>query len=105
MGSNYAKRYSEEYKRDAVELVRSSGRTVTEVARELGISPESLAGMGAEGPCHAGDWTVVGTGRSGQAADDRDEELKRLRKLTVEQAKTIEILKKATAFFVKESDR
>ncbi|MDX3855949.1 hypothetical protein PV679_36015, partial [Streptomyces sp. AK02-01A] len=32
-------------------------------------------------------------------------ELKRLRKLTVEQAKTIEILKKATAFFAKESDR
>ncbi|MGW0754306.1 transposase [Streptomyces sp. NPDC002587] len=42
MGSNYAKRYSDEYKRDAVELVRSSGRTVTEVARQLGISPESL---------------------------------------------------------------
>ena len=32
------------------------------------------------------------------AADDRDEELKRLRRLTAEQAKTIEILKKATAF-------
>ncbi|MFE2516697.1 hypothetical protein [Streptomyces mirabilis] len=37
--------------------------------------------------------------------DTRDEELKRLRKLTAEQAKTIEILKKATAFFAKESDR
>ncbi|MEE1838776.1 hypothetical protein ACIODX_37835 [Streptomyces sp. NPDC088190] len=33
-------------------------------------------------------------GRAGQSADDRDEELKRLRKLTAEQAKTIEILKK-----------
>ncbi|MFF0103497.1 hypothetical protein [Streptomyces hirsutus] len=29
-----------------------------------------------------------------RAADDRDEELKRLRKLTAEQAETIEILKK-----------
>ncbi|MBT2459577.1 transposase [Streptomyces sp. ISL-86] len=36
------RRYSDEYKRDAIELVRSSGRTVTEVARELGISSESL---------------------------------------------------------------
>ncbi|MEU2835412.1 hypothetical protein ABZ667_43810, partial [Streptomyces lavendulae] len=32
-----------------------------------------------------------------RAADDRDEELKRLRKLAAEQAKTIAILKKATA--------
>ncbi|MFE5828369.1 transposase [Streptomyces erythrochromogenes] len=42
MGSKYTKRYSDEYKRDAIDLVRSSGRTVTEVARELGISSESL---------------------------------------------------------------
>ncbi|MEW2426363.1 hypothetical protein AB0911_38780 [Streptomyces nigra] len=40
-----------------------------------------------------------------RAADDRDEELERLRKLTAEQAKTIDVLKKATAFFAKESDR
>ncbi|WP_371666624.1 hypothetical protein OG985_46260 [Streptomyces sp. NBC_00289] len=30
-------------------------------------------------------------GQAGQSAADRDEELKRLRKLTAEQAKTIEI--------------
>ncbi|MFF3874897.1 transposase, partial [Streptomyces sp. NPDC001978] len=44
MGSKYTKRYSEEFKRDAIALVASSGRTVTEVARELGISSESLRG-------------------------------------------------------------
>ncbi|MBT2459576.1 hypothetical protein [Streptomyces sp. ISL-86] len=47
----------------------------------------------------------TGATAAGSAADDRDEELRRLRKLTAEQAKTIEILKKATAFFAKESDR
>ncbi|MET8331995.1 transposase, partial [Streptomyces sp. NPDC005181] len=31
------KRYTSEFKRDAVALVRSSGRNVTEVARELGV--------------------------------------------------------------------
>ncbi|MEU9115991.1 transposase [Streptomyces sp. NPDC048483] len=31
-----------EFKRDAVALVDCSGKTVTEVARELGVSPESL---------------------------------------------------------------
>lgn len=44
VGSKYTNRYSDEYKRDAIELVRSSGRTVTEVARELGVSSESLRG-------------------------------------------------------------
>ncbi|MEU6337610.1 transposase [Streptomyces cellulosae] len=42
MGSKYTKRYTEEFKRDAIALVDSSGRTVTAVARELGISSESL---------------------------------------------------------------
>ncbi|MFF7234577.1 transposase [Streptomyces sioyaensis] len=42
MGSNYAKRYTSEFKRDAIALVDSTGRTVTEVARELRVSPESL---------------------------------------------------------------
>ncbi|MEV6109368.1 transposase [Streptomyces sp. NPDC051940] len=37
-----AGRYPEEFKRDAVELVRTSGRTVGSVARELGVNPESL---------------------------------------------------------------
>ncbi|MEU8521177.1 transposase [Streptomyces sp. NBC_01216] len=44
MGSTYTKRYTEEVKRDAIALVDSSGKTVTAVARELGISSESLRG-------------------------------------------------------------
>ncbi|MFA3843632.1 MULTISPECIES: hypothetical protein [Streptomyces] len=44
------------------------------------------------------------TAGSGLEAAER-EELKRLHKLTADQAKTIEILKEATAFFAKESDR
>ncbi|EKX65603.1 transposase [Streptomyces ipomoeae] len=105
MGSKYTKRYSDEYKRDAIELVRSSGRTVTEVARELGISSESLRGWVKKARAAEGAGFGPGVTRSQPGADDRDEELKRLRKLTAEQAKTIEILKKATAFFAKESDR
>ncbi|MFJ7272729.1 IS3 family transposase [Streptomyces sp. NPDC099050] len=40
--SNTSKRYTPEFKRDAVALVYSSGRTVTEVARDIGVSPEGL---------------------------------------------------------------
>ncbi|MEU7062077.1 hypothetical protein [Streptomyces sp. NPDC046197] len=35
MGSKYTKRYTEEFKRDAIALVDSSGKTVTAVARGL----------------------------------------------------------------------
>ncbi len=105
VGSKYTKRYSDEYKRDAIELVRSSGRTVTEVARELGVSSESLRGWVKKARAAQDTGSGPVAGRAGQSTDDRDEELKRLRKLTSEQAKTIEILKKATAFFAKESDR
>ncbi|MFH8342857.1 transposase [Streptomyces sp. AM6-12] len=47
MGSKYTKRYTEEFKRDAIALVDSSGKTVTAIARELGISSESLRGCSA----------------------------------------------------------
>ena len=38
------KRYSEEFKQDAIALARSSDKTITEVARDLGVTPESLRG-------------------------------------------------------------
>ena len=40
--SNRSKRYTAEFKRDAVELALSSDKTVTEVARDLGVSAEGL---------------------------------------------------------------
>ncbi|MEU5431710.1 transposase [Streptomyces olivoreticuli] len=99
MGSKYTKRYSAEYRRDAVGLVRSSGKTVTEVARELGVSPESLRNWVRR------DQTDRGEGAPGELTSTEREELKRLRRQNREQRQTIEILKKATAFFVKESGR
>ncbi|WP_267905168.1 transposase [Streptomyces marianii] len=40
--SNTSERYPAESRRDVVALPRPSGRTVTVVARELGVSPKSL---------------------------------------------------------------
>jgi hypothetical protein len=43
VGNLYGKRCTAEFKRDAVALVNASpGRTVNEIARELGVSPEGL---------------------------------------------------------------
>ncbi|MFE2060918.1 transposase [Streptomyces sp. NPDC059467] len=63
MGSKSRKPYSEEHKRDAIELVRSSGRTVTEAARELGITSESLRGWSKK--ARAAQEAEAGAGLSG----------------------------------------
>jgi transposase len=93
------KRYSKEFKRDAVALARSSSKTVTEVARDLGVSPEGLRAWVKQ------DQADRGEGSAGELTSAEREELRRLRRQNLEQQKTIEVLKKATAFFAWESDR
>jgi transposase len=44
-----SRKYTKEYKAEAVELVVSSGRPATQIARELGINESTL-----------GDWGVTG---------------------------------------------
>jgi transposase-like protein len=39
------RKFSDEFKRDAVEIVRSSGKSIAEVARELGIYDSSLGSL------------------------------------------------------------
>ncbi|MFF6816221.1 transposase [Streptomyces sp. NPDC012403] len=89
MGSKYTKRYTEEFKRDAIVLVDSSGKTVTAVARELGISSESLRGWYRKAKADRG-----GDAASGGLSSAEREELRRLRRENREQQQTIEILKK-----------
>lgn len=72
---------------------------MTEVARELRVSPESLRSWYRQARADRGE------GRPGDLTSAEREELNRLRKLATEQAKTIEVLRKAAVFFVKESDR
>jgi len=40
--SNYAKRYSKEFKQEAVRLLVTSAKTAAQLARELGVSKMSL---------------------------------------------------------------
>ncbi|WP_409473441.1 transposase [Streptomyces sp. HC307] len=90
MGSKYTKRYTEEFKRDAIARVDSSGRTVTAVARELGISSESLRAWYRRAKADQGE------DESGELTSAEREELKQLRKEVREQQQTIEILKKVS---------
>ena len=92
--------YTEEFRRDAVELLQSSGRPISQVARELGINVNSLrawrnriVGQSAgEIPGAVGD-----RGRTGESADDLQAEIQKLRKENEYLRRQREILKKAAS--------
>ena len=89
-----SRRYSEEFKRDAVALYRSSGRPMKEVARQLGISDTSL-----------GTW-VRDSDNSGSQTDlELSKEEARLRKRIRELEEEIEISRRFTKYWVEESGR
>ncbi|PNE42855.1 transposase [Streptomyces noursei] len=90
---------STEFKRDTLALVDFPGRKVTEVAREPGVSLETRRWWYRQAKADNGE------GRPGELTSAEHDELKRLRRLAAEQAETIEMLRKATVFFVRESDR
>ena len=97
---NSSKRYPAEFKRDAVELVRSSPqRTVAEIAAELGVSDQSLRKWMDQARIDAGG------DRGGALTTDERDELRRLRREVVELRKEKEILRKAAAYFAAETTR
>src|SRR5688572_8171908 len=89
--------YPEPFRREAVALVRSSEKSIPQLAAELGISPQSLRNWIKQSELDRGER------RDGLSRDER-EELRRLRRENRRLAQERDILKKAAAFFANESD-
>jgi transposase len=87
--------YPLEFRREAVELLRRSGKSVPQLAAELGVSPQSLRNWSRQ--------IDVDEGRANGLSSDEREELRRLRRELRTVTEEREILKKAAAFFAKES--
>ncbi len=88
--------YPEEFRRDAVELVRSGRRSLREAAESLGVSQQTLRNWQKQAEIDVGR-------REGVTSEERDE-LKRLRRENKVLREEREILKKAAAFFAKEGE-
>ena len=89
--------YPPEFRAEAVRLAKSSGETIAQIAKDLGISDQTLRNWVAQDDVDAGR-------TSGLATDERA----RMRELERENRKLREereILRKAAAFFATESER
>src|ERR1700746_4219732 len=96
-GRSKRRRFTDEYKAEAVQLVGSSGKSIGGIARELGLGETALRRWGQQAEIDAG------RGPTGALTTRAREELGHLRREQQRLRMEREILKKATAFFAKES--
>ena len=94
MAKRHRRKFTDEFKAETVKLIRGSGRTVGSVARELSLTETAVR-----------NWVkqAEASGSAITLSTDEQAELRRLRKENQELRMEKEILRKATAFFAKES--
>ena len=90
------RKFSDEFKRDAVEIVNSSDKSIAQVARELGIYDSTLGSWVKQDEINRGV-------RDGVTTSER-EEVAELRRENARLRMERELLKRAVAFWVRESD-
>ncbi len=98
MGKKTRRTFTKEYKAEVVGLIRKSGKTVGAVSQDLGLSQTAVRRWVQQAEVDLGRGGPVGALTTEERAE-LAELRKRVKTLEMER----EILKKATAFFVKES--
>ncbi len=91
-------RFTREFKIEAVRLANESGKLVSDVARDLGISVQLLYKW-QEDVAKLGETAFPGHGHGKKLQDD---ELSKLRRENVQLREERDILKKTVIFFAKE---
>ena len=89
--------YPVAFRTEAVELIRTSGKSIPVLARDLGVSDQTLRNWQRQATIDAG------RGRSGDLTSAEHEELRRLRREVKILQQEREILRKAAAFFARET--
>jgi transposase-like protein len=89
--------FTAEYKGEVVALVRKSGKRVGGIAKELDLTETAVRAWVRQAEADAGE------GLAGALTTAEREELTQLRKRVKTLEMEREVLKKATAFFAKES--
>jgi transposase-like protein len=97
MGKRKRRSFTKEYKAEVVEFIRKSGKSVGAVARELDLTETAVRRWFEQAEIDSGEGPV------GALTTAEREELAQLRKRVKTLEMEREILKKATAFFAKES--
>jgi transposase-like protein len=91
------RQFTDEFKKDTIRLIRESGKTVAEIARDLDLSESAVRNWLTQAEIDEG------RGDQGELTTAERQELQRLRRENKQLQMEREILKKAAAFFAKES--
>lgn len=97
MSKRKRRKFSAEFKAEAVQLIRESGKSVAEVARDLDLTKTSLHHWVRQAEIDSG------RGRAGELTSTEREEFRKMKRENKTLRMERDILKKATVFFAKES--
>lgn len=92
-------KYSEEFRADAVALVLTTGISLAQAGRDLGVNSETLRNWVKQAKIDRGE------GPAGALTSAEREEFTKLRRRVLELEQERSILLKATVFFAKETTR
>jgi transposase len=97
MGRKKKRKYTPEFRAEAIRLVNEGTKSLAQIAREVGVGHQTLWSWVHQAEVDAGG------GKPEELTTDERQELARLRRENAQLREEREILKKATAFFAKES--